>query len=179
MSEQWSIPGWAGVGVVVLGLLALAGVVALALHARRRDAAFAALLAEVAAGEVARAALEERLQRLERPAAVAPGVAAQPVLAAHVITHLGELEADPEASLPERETVRIDAPLFADLVLRESVVQLGSLALGVRRALAPETRARIRAEMRREVRRSRRQRRSDLRQARREWEARQRAAVIL
>lgn len=178
MSEQWSIPGWAGVGVVALGLLALAGVLVLALHARRRDAAFAALLAEVAAGELARASLEERLQRLERPAAVAPAAAAEPVLAAHVITHLGELEAVGEPSVPQ-ETVRIDAPLFADLVLRESVVQLGSLALGVRRALAPETRARIRAEMRREVKRSRKQRRSDLRQARREWEARQRAAVTL
>ena len=41
--------------------------------------------------------------------------------------------------------------LFADLVLRETVVKAASLAHGVRRALDPETRNRIRFEMRREV----------------------------
>ncbi len=66
----------------------------------------------------------------------------------------------------------VPAPLFADLVLRESVVQAASLAAGVRRALAPQTRARIRVEMRQEVRRARKQRRTDLRAARRDWEAR-------
>lgn len=91
----------------------------------------------------------------------------------YVITHLGEPEQEPEI-----EAVPAVAPgLFADLVLRETVVQTASLFHGVRRALSPETRNRIRFEMRREVKRSRKQRRADLRTARREWEARQRARV--
>ena len=69
----------------------------------------------------------------------------------------------------------VAAPLFADLVLRESVVQAASLAAGLRRALAPETRHRVRLEMRREVKRARKQRRSDLRAFRRDRDARQRA----
>ena len=62
---------------------------------------------------------------------------------------------------------RIEGSLFADLVLRESVVKGVSLVYGVRRALAPETRNRIRFQMRQEVKRSRKQRRIDLRAARR------------
>lgn len=90
----------------------------------------------------------------------------------YVITHLGEPE-------PEVEAVPTVAPgLFADIVLRETVVQTASLFHGVRRALSPETRNRIRFEMRREVKRSRKQRRADIREARREWEARQRAAIL-
>ena len=89
--------------------------------------------------------------------------------AEYVITAIGS-EPDPEL-VPER----IDGRLFADIVLREAVVRAASLAHGVRRALAPETRNRIRFEMRREVKRSRRQRRADLKAARRDWEARQRA----
>ncbi len=62
-------------------------------------------------------------------------------------------------------------------MLRETVVKAASLAHGVRRALDPETRNRIRFEMKREVKRARKQRRADTRQARREWEARQRAGL--
>jgi hypothetical protein len=91
----------------------------------------------------------------------------------YVITHLGEPEEEPAV-----EPAPTVAPgLFADLVLRETVVQTASLFHGVRRALAPETRNRIRFEMRREVKRSRKQRRADIREARREWEARQRALL--
>jgi len=101
----------------------------------------------------------------------APGRAPEP--AEYVITHLGEPEPEVEAE-PEPAV----APgLFADIVLRETVVQTASLFHGVRRALSPENRNRIRFEMRREVKRSRKQRRADLRVARREWEARQRAAM--
>ena len=57
------------------------------------------------------------------------------------------------------------------------MVKAASLAHGVRRALAPETRNRIRFEVRREIRRARKQRRADLREARRDWEARQRAGL--
>ena len=62
-------------------------------------------------------------------------------------------------------------------MLRETVVKAASLGHGVRRALAPETRNRIRFEMRREVRRARKQRRADLKEARRDLHARQRAML--
>lgn len=94
----------------------------------------------------------------------------------YVITHLGEPDSEVEA---EAEGVPTVAPtLFADIVLRETVVQTASLFHGLRRALSAETRNRIRFEMRREVKRSRKQRRADLREARREWEARRRAAMV-
>ncbi len=70
-----------------------------------------------------------------------------------------------------------DARLFADLVLRESVVRAASLAYGVRRGLSPANRNRIRFEMRREVKRARKDRKAEEREAIREWRARQRAAV--
>jgi len=89
----------------------------------------------------------------------------------YVITHLGEPEAEP-APVPT-----VAAPVFADMVLRETVVQGASLFHGLRRALAPETRNRIRFHMRQEVKRSRKQRRMELREVRREWAARQRAAM--
>ena len=60
----------------------------------------------------------------------------------YVITHLGEPEPEPEP------VPTVAAPVFADIVLRETVVQAASLVHGVRRALAPETRNRIRFEMR-------------------------------
>ena len=89
----------------------------------------------------------------------------------YVITRIGEPEPEPEA------VPTVAAPVFADIVLRESVVQTASLFHGLRRALAPETRNRIRFHMRQEVKRSRKQRRIELREVRREWAARQRAAM--
>ena len=67
--------------------------------------------------------------------------------------------------------------LFADLVLRESVVRSASFVHGVRRALAPETRNRIRFQMRQEVKRSRKQRRVDVRAAKRHLADSERAAM--
>jgi len=93
----------------------------------------------------------------------------------YVITHLGDVEPEPDLEIEAVPTV---APgQFADIVLRETVIKSASLFHGVRRALSPENRNRIRFEMRREVKRSRKQRRADIREARREWEARQRAAM--
>jgi hypothetical protein len=71
----------------------------------------------------------------------------------------------------------VPAPVFADLLLKETVVQTASLFQGLRRALAPETRNRIRFHMRQEVKRSRKQRKVEMREIRREWAARQRAAM--
>src|SRR5262245_10706855 len=59
----------------------------------------------------------------------------------YVITRVGEPEPDVEAASEPVPTV--PAPVFADLVLKETVVQTASLFHGLRRALAPETRNRI------------------------------------
>lgn len=89
------------------------------------------------------------------------------------ITELGQRRAaGPLAMVPT-----VPGPQFVDMMLRESLVRTASIAAGLRRALAPEVRNRIRFEMKREVKRSRKQRKVDMKQARREWEARQRAAI--
>ena len=88
-----------------------------------------------------------------------------------VITDLGQPASEPEPAAGSS----VGGALFADLVLRETVVKAASLAYGVRRALDAETRNRVRFEMRREVRRSRKQRKVETREARRAWSARQRA----
>jgi len=175
MTEEWSVPVWAAValpvgGLLVLGLLALALVLGVLRPARRRlaeqQAVADALLARLTD-------LEARLDEQQRPA-----VATEQE---YRITRLGDEQPDgtDEAGLaPEsRSAPTVPAPLFADMVLRESAVQAVTLAAGLRRALAPETRNRIRFEMRREVRRARKQRRADLREARREWQARQRESL--
>lgn len=96
----------------------------------------------------------------------------------YVITQLGRDGAPVPDGADGAEPVaaRIDGRLFADVVLRETLVRAASATYGVRRALAPETRNRVRFEVRREVRRSRKERRADLKQARRDLHARQRAA---
>ncbi len=89
------------------------------------------------------------------------------------ITALGERRGGgPLGLLPT-----VPGPQFVDTMLRESLIRTASIAAGLRRALAPEVRNRIRFEMKREVKRVRKQRKVDARQARREWESRQRAAI--
>ena len=79
---------------------------------------------------------------------------------------------------PESEPVpAVEPALFADLVLRESVVKAASLALRRTARLSPANRNRIWFEMRREVKRARKERKAEEREAIREWRARQRAAV--
>jgi hypothetical protein len=90
-----------------------------------------------------------------------------------VITRVGE-PVPPVPAEPSGPVPTVPAPVFADLVLKETVVQTASLAHGLRRALSPETRNRIRFHARQEVKRSRKQRRAELREVRREWAARQR-----
>lgn len=168
MSGEWSMPAWAiVVAVVAVALLCLA-VVALARSVRglRRDADDALALARAETAEV-RAhllALERRLASRrtddERE---------------YTITTLGQPDdAEPE---PAPAAPVVPGPLFADLVMREGVVQTASLVAGLRRALSAEHRNRMRFEMRREIKRARRQRRADLRTARREYEARQRSGM--
>ncbi|HEY0949716.1 hypothetical protein [Nocardioides sp.] len=159
------------VAAAVLALLAATLGVALLRSRSRAGRAVEAAYAETAA-------LRTRLEELERRVT---GPASRPAAegasrAEFVITHLGEDEQHAPGDPVRIETARIEKTLFADLVLRETVVKAASLAHGVRRALDAETRNRIRFEMRREVKRARKQRRADTRRARREWEARQRSA---
>lgn len=93
-----------------------------------------------------------------------------------VITHLGENDGDLVSEGPLPGDGRIDGKLFADLVLRETVVKAAALGHGVRRAMAPETRNRIRFEIRREVKRSRKARKEETKQVRREMQDRRRQA---
>jgi hypothetical protein len=162
--QDLSVPVWAVTAVVAGLLLIAAGLVVASLRARRRIAR--RLDAAHTEAEALRAQVEEIQRRLAEPPAARDEQE-------YVITHLGD-------EAPEREPVpTVPAPLFADMVLRESVLQAAALAAGLRRALSPESRNRIRFEMRREVKRARKQRRADLREARREWESRQRARVDL
>lgn len=155
---------WQWLALGALALVALLLVSALTrLRSRTRQ--------ELAAAREESAALRERLDRLE-----ADRARPEPPLRAeereYTITHLGE-----ESAAPVGEPVSLERAVFADLVLRESVIRLGSLGHGVRRALSAESRNRIRFEMRREVKRARKQRRVEQREAYREWQARQRRDV--
>ena len=163
------MPWWAVAAVVAGLLLVVLALVLVTLRGRRRVAR--RLDAAHAEAEALRVQVEEIRRRIEEPPAVRDEQE-------YVITGLGDgLETHSARTPTAVDTV--PAPMFADIVLRESVMQAASLAAGLRRALSPEVRNRIRFEMRREVKRARKQRRADLRQARREWEARQRADVDL
>jgi len=133
----------------------------LAVRVRRLDARVAALLASSDPQRLPESTSMNHTRSLDdRPAAPE-----------FVITTVGEPE-------PESEPVpTVPAPVFADLLLKETVVQTASLFQGLRRALAPETRNRIRFHMRQEIKRSRKQRRVEMREVRREWAARQRSAM--
>lgn len=157
--QDWILPAAAG----ALALVALVLAVALLRARLRTERVLAEAQAETAVLRDQVAGLERRLDR--------PTVKPE---ASFVITDLG-LEAAADQTEAGQPAPTIGSALFADLVLRETVVKAASLAHGVRRALDAETRNRIRFEMKREVKRARKQRRADTREARREWEARQRA----
>ena len=156
MSWDWWLPAAVG----LLALLAVGLGVGLARLRGRTRRELEAARAEAAELRSHLEALERRVQR--------PAVRADQEFR---ITDLG----DPE---PEADDVEpMDRQLFTDLLLRESVVRVGSLAYGVRRALKPEVRNRIRFEVRREIKRSRKLRKDEVRDAVREWRARQRAEM--
>ena len=87
----------------------------------------------------------------------------------YVITHL-----DPDPAPAARP---IDGRLFADIVARETVVKAASWTAGLRRALSPESRNRIRFQVRQETKQAGRDRRAETKQALREFRARERAAA--
>jgi len=96
---------------------------------------------------------------LVEPVETRPGAAHEAPAADYLITTLADEVPEPAAPMSSGQ--------FASVALGESLVRLVSLGYGVRRALSPEQRNRIRFEMGREVKRSRRQRRRDLKDARR------------
>ncbi len=141
--------------------------------ARDRRRTYAAL---EAARLEARQALAEVAALRVRVTAAEP----RPEATEYVITHLGEDEGlDAVAGAPYSTTddARIDGKLFADLVIRETVVKAAAFGHGVRRAMRPESRNRIRFEIRREIKRSRKERKDEFKQVRREMRDRQRASV--
>jgi hypothetical protein len=147
----WVLLTVTGVLTVLVGVLAL--------RVRRLDGQVARLLASSDAKRLPNERSDSHFASLDEKTA-------EPE---YVITRVGESEPEPVPT--------VAAPVFADLMLKETVVQTASLFHGLRRALSPETRNRIRFHMRQEVKRSRKQRRSELREVRREWAARQRAAM--
>ncbi|MER7556503.1 hypothetical protein ABTZ46_06145 [Nocardioides sp. NPDC126508] len=167
-----STPGWALVATLsAVGVLVLISllVVLLALGARRRARR------RLEEAEASEAELRERLEALEKRLA-------QPEIRRrrrddkeYVITSLGEDGEPVEVEQVAQRT--LTAPAFADAVFRETVVHGAALVHGVRRALSPEVRFKIRYEMHREVKRARKDRKSEMREALREYRARQRAAV--
>jgi hypothetical protein len=151
--QEWIVPA-------VLGALSLAALVVAVVLLRSR----ATTARELRSAHAEVASLRARVDDVERR--LADSDRARPTADPEfVITHLGEAEPEPEPAIDGAE--RVDSALFADLVLRETVVKAASLTHGLRRALAPETRNRIRFEMGREVKRARKQRRADLKAARR------------
>lgn len=148
-----------------MALVLLVAVLALAVAVRRSSRSRAELAERVAALETTVGALQ---------AARVPEHRDEP--ASYVITAVADGE--PGEPAPSRVVEgRIDGALFADIVARESVVKAAGLAHGLRRALAPEARNRIRFEMRQETKRSRKQRRADLKAALRDMQARERAQM--
>lgn len=161
---ELNVPTWAVLATLAVLVLLVVGLVVTLVRSRARtEAALAETRADAVALAEQVAAIERRLDR--------PSVKADEH--EYVVTMLGR-DDDAGRDLDTEPAPVVPGPLFADLVLRESVVQAASLAAGLRRALAPEMRHRIRWEMKREVKRARKQRRADLRQAKRDLEARQR-----
>lgn len=149
--------------------LVVAGAVALA-------SLLAALLAAMIAWRVARRALarvEDLSARVAAQEAAPPPTSAGAVPAPrepatpYVITGLDTATPVPSATIEGR--------LFADVLARESAVRAAAWSHGVRRALAPESRNRIRFQVRQQAKQARRDRRSEVKEALREYRARHRA----
>ena len=131
-----SVTVWvAGVAAVLSIIVTLTVALAWRASARRTNAQLAELRDALAAVSIAPAHLRSH----------------DPVVAEFLITDVGEShEAQPE--VPSR--------LVLSATVGEPLVKIAAFAYGVRRALTPENRNRIRFEMRREIRRARKARRA-------------------
>jgi hypothetical protein len=147
---DWSPGTIAAVVVAVVALLATVVLGVLLVRERRRTESALAVALEGQAE--LRRLLDERL-----PATAAtPGPVAE--RAEFVITDVGQ-PAAPADGRPVPDRIVLSA------TLGEPLVKAAAFTFGVRRALAAESRHRIRFAMRREVRRSRKQRRQEMRAA--------------
>jgi hypothetical protein len=160
VNSDWIVPG-ALVVLVALTLLVLLVLV----RDRRRVAA-----------ELTETRAEAAELRAKVDALAQPDVTISRPPAEFVITQAG-LGFETVAGRPPQPAATIEGRLFADIVLRETVVKAAAAVGGVRRALSPEVRNRVRFEMKREVKRARKERKQELKQARRDLHARQRARL--
>lgn len=168
--QLWLVVGCLAVALAAVVLLCLRSAVAL-----RRE-----LDHELLTSRAELALLTQRVADLEASSAAASDVAQASSAvggvqqeASYLITHVGE---QPAVVAPDAPAA-YEGRMFADVVARETIVKAASMAHGVRRALAPETRNRVRFEMKREVKRNRKNRKSEMKQAWREYQARQRSGV--
>ena len=156
---------WLGAFCAAATTLALVALL-LALRARRRarraESLVATLVGRIDVLESARAASSTSATGPREPLGDTDATT-------YVITHL-----DPDAAPAARP---IDGRLFADIVARETVVKAASWTAGLRRALSPESRNRIRFQVRQETKQAGRDRRAETKQALREFRARERAAA--
>ncbi len=177
MTSALVVPGW----LAVLNLLLVIGLIAAVVVLSRRVQEARAEAGEVFASTAADAeSLREELDALERRLVEqAEQAKREPFPEITVVDDreyvITELATQRRGGLPAVPT--LPAPVFVDVMLRESLIRTASLAAGLRKALAPEVRNRIRFEMKREVKRSRKRRRINTRLAVREWEARHRAGI--
>lgn len=176
MTTALAVPSWLAVVTLLVVVALLAAVVVLARSLRRSRRHTEELLAAAASDADA---LREQLAGLEvRLRTQSSAVETRDRVPVAVVDEREYLITDLGQDRGPRTPARVvPAPLFADIVLRESFIKTAALAAGLRRALSPEVRNRIRFEMRREVKRSRKERKLMLKAARRDWEARQRAGV--
>jgi hypothetical protein len=131
-------------------------------------------LRRAARAEARAATLAERVAVLESPVAEAPRPVTDADVSTFVITQVGR---SGESDVVDREAPvaqPIDGRLFADIVARETVVKAASWTHGLRRALSAESRNRIRFQVRQETRQAGRERKAEVKQALREYRARER-----
>ena len=182
MTSELAVPGWLALATVLLVIVLVAVVGWLVRELRRTRSRGEQVLADAAADvdelreelDTLQVRLRDEVQQLD-DARRSLRLADLTVVDdnEYRITAVGERRGGgPLALLPT-----VPGPQFVDTMLRESLIRTASIAAGLRRALAPEVRNRIRFEMKRELKRSRKQRKTDLKQARREWKARQRGAI--
>ena len=137
-----SVAVWvASVAAVLSLIVTLAVLLAWRASARRATAEIAALRARVESLDT---------QRFARHPTAEPG--AEPQVAEFLITDVGMEE--------QEATQEVSSGLVLSATIGEPLVKLAAFAYGVRKALTPENRNRIRFEMRREIRRARKARRA-------------------
>lgn len=177
MTNELAVPVWLAVATLV-ALVALAWFawnLNQSLHRVRQETD--ELLASTAHdAEELRVQLADLDEALKRQAALSVASTLPDRVPVAVVDDREYLITDLHRSRGPQVPARIvPAPMFADILLRESVIKTAALASGLRRALSPEVRNRIRFEMKREIKRSRKDRKLMLRAARRDWETRRRS----